>query len=59
MRKSLAASRDADESLSPTMLGISARRARVSGEMETPVRGGWLYRMMGRRVLSATALKWR
>src|SRR5215208_3036309 len=45
------------ESLTPTMLGISARRAIVSAEIATPVRPGMLYRTRGRSVLSAIAAK--
>jgi hypothetical protein len=45
------------ESLTPTMLGISARRAMVSAEIVTPVRPGMLYRTSGNFVLSAIAAK--
>ena len=34
----------------PTILGSSIKRSIVLKEKETPVLGGWWYRMMGREV---------
>ena len=44
-------------SFTPTMLSISLSLTTVCAERLTTVRAGTLYRMQGRLVLSATALK--